>query len=716
MVLTRSLDWLLFGGALVAQIFLAGNAYAGLPSAEDTAASRESATRRKSTILADRGWYRAGQAILLPKEFINSSSADFLVLIDNTDVTPALLSDPVDGSLYFIPHDLLVAPGIHKMSIYIDSGGGDKKLERTIEFGVLDAFGFERSQLVPSGSFELGYQPYLTSRGNALPPPSPAVFADLDYKLGFAAEFERSSWLLKTKQNWVGTSRVTKALRFSELGNEAPRLDLSDYNLYLESPTTKIEVGHVSGMEQNPLLIQTISNRGIYLSQQISPLLRASITAQSGRSTTGYDYLLGFDQEFNNIYSAEISIHPFSVPQHFKLGLSWLRSQQPAVSDFAVGQVPSAESSDGLGLSLSSSIFNDRLITRLTFASSTYSAPQRQEVDEFGLESVFLKSTTNQAVKGEIELALAQSESPFASTLKLSLGQYDPQYKVISGFSESDRRFWDVSLTGSINSIAYSLASGSFRDNLANEPYMLTTRNDSLSTSLGIPLQQILYGKKTGQPGMAWLPDISYNYTYGGQYGINNPVAEPDAVYYFEAQIPKLYTSAHRFGLSWDLSPVSLTFAYNNTWQNNQQKSKSNQDIYNSSFELALSLPLSESLTISPRVLYTKELSQDSFVEQRNLQHGLDFSYQITDSLVFSGGYNYGNQSVSTGLSSVLTWTYYGQVAYSFRSISGKSVLFPGSIFLRLNYASSSQEDLSSGVSDAGSNFWLNAGFSIKFF
>lgn len=672
--------------------------------------------RQGAKMLIEGFWYRGSDIIRLPEEFSASQYGDLIVIIDSLDITSFLDVDQSGKYLQFVPNSVDLGKGRHKLTIYSRPSSTRKEPDKTFEFGILDGLGFERTSIRPAASFDLSYQPYFESSGSTLPPPNPDQFANLDFKLGLESEIERSSWVFSTKQNWLGSSRETNALRFSVLGAEAPKLDLSNYEVSLVSPSTTIVVGHVSNMSLNPLLTQSISNRGVFVNKKLTEHISASLTAQSGRSITGYDNLLGFDEAFNNIYAAQIAVEPFHNREHLSLNIGWLKSQQPAQADFDIGQVPSAEASEGIGISLKSALFDNRLTGYLNYASSTYSAPAAQEVDEFGFQNVFLESSTNQAYAAGIELVLAKSDNPYASSLKLNFGQYDPQYKVISGFSESDKRFWDIGLEGRLNSVSYSLSGGSYRDNLNNLPFALATRNDSLAATLSLPLQLVLHGGNGIKQGMGWLPDLNYTYTYGGQYGINNPISDPESFFTAENQIPKQYTIANRLGMTWDLAPVNLAFSYTNTFQNNEQDGRQNQDLYNSSFELNLTWTASPSLTLSPRLSYTKELAQLPFIEQRNLQHGFDLSYQASESLAFSSGYSYGNQSVSTGLSSSVSWLVYAQASYSFKSLFRSAHPWPGSVFVRINYASQYQEDILSFVQDAGSNFWINTGFSLKFF
>lgn len=367
-------------------------------------------------------------------------------------------------------------------------------------------------------------------------------------------------------------------------------------------------------------------------------------------------------------------------------------------------------------MTLTSKTFNQRLAASLQFASSTYSAPSQQEIDEFGFQNSFLNSETNQAFQGSVSISLVKDDSPYATTLTVKGGQYDPQYRVISGFSGADQRFWDVALNGKLNRFLYSLSGGSSRDNLDDVPFMLTTQTDNINISLSIPLQELFIGSTRGRTGYQWIPSFNYTYSYLGQFGVSNPLQDPESFFNNLNQIPAQYNNISKLDLGWNFGKVKVSFGYGYTFQNNEQRGREQEDNYIGAWNLGLSWSPSQATTITPRISYVSEKSQLTDLEQRNLQHGLDLTTQISNRLGLSLGYAYGSLTTSSGFSSNTNLTVYGQASYSFLSPLGLAYQSPGSLFLRLNYTTLSQEDILAGISSSGGNFWINAGFSVKLF
>lgn len=302
--------------------------------------------QKQSKPIIDRNWYRQDDTIVMAGNDAETRSGSILILANQNDITQ-LGNIQKNGQLAYSVKRIGLKQGLNTIEIYTGSPTDGWRLLESYQVGILNDYGFERSQLQPSLSLDTAAQPYFRSSGSTLPPPDPQEFVDLDYKTGFNLETERAGWIFSANQDWVGTSRVTKALRFSQLGDEAPLFDLSGYNFTLKSASTKIEVGNNGGIGANPLLVERIANRGITITQGIGSIASVALTAQSGRLITGYDDFLGIGQDFNSLYGAELALYPFAKKEHLGIGLSFLSSEQPAQADFGFGQVPVAESSQG---------------------------------------------------------------------------------------------------------------------------------------------------------------------------------------------------------------------------------------------------------------------------------------------------------------------------------------------------------------------------------
>ena len=348
------------------------------------------ATPRRPIPIVDRYWYRSDDLFSVADEERELIPGSFVILANDIDVTQ-LGTAQGNSQIVYSAKSIQLKQGLNTIEIYTGSPADGWTLYKSYQVGILDNYGFEKSQFKASLAIDSSTQPYFNSSGSALPPGDPKQFYDIDYKTGFNLEAERAGWSFSASQDWVGTSRETKALRFSELGSEAPLFDLSGYNFELKNLSTKIEVGNNSGIGSNPLLVERISNRGITITQGIGSALSVGLTAQSGRLITGYDDFLGVGQDFNSLYGAELTLHPFEEKEHLQIAISWLDSEQPAQADVGFGQVPVGEASQGWGLSLTSKTFNQRVVASLQFASSTYSAPDQQEVDEFRFQNIFLR-------------------------------------------------------------------------------------------------------------------------------------------------------------------------------------------------------------------------------------------------------------------------------------------------------------------------------------
>ena len=643
-----------------------------------------------------------------------AANKDFLLEIDNTDVTPVTRAGD-NGTVYIDLRELSLSNKEYKLIIYTGSPNEGWEPSSEITFGILNSFGLEKFSIEPSAEIGLSTQSNHWHRGgDGLVPPDPETFVDLDYNFGLKAAVERGGWSVTSTQSWVGTDEHEKALRYGLLNESAPLFDLTGYNFTITGPDTQIEIGDNSGIGTNPLLINGISNRGITVKRGIQDWFTASFAAQSGKSITGYNYLLGFDQAFNSNYGAEFELKPFSIKEHLSVAYSWLKSELPDIPDFGLGQVASSEKAEGWGVTVKSSLFESRLKLGFDIAESTYSVPDIEEIDEFGNQAVFLNTTTNKAYQASGSFRFIPEESPYTSEISLEAGRYDPQYRVLSGFFGADQLFWRSSLAGRIDSVSYGFNASTSRDNLDEIPSILITRSDNINLAITMPLDEIFYGIEPPSSS-DWLPAFNYNYTYTGQYGISNPVNDPLSLFTADNQIPKQYSNTHNVGFTWDYGNLTSTMSLTNSLQNNEQLGRENLDSHVNSLDFSVAYKPIESITLSPRINYVVSMDQSTSISQSNMQHGLDISYQPWSPFTLSTGYTYGNSYTQTGMFGTTDYTAYAQASYSFGSPLGLRYETPGSAFIRFSYAGMKTYDRQAEFFNNGTNFWVNMGLKIKF-
>lgn len=526
--------------------------------------------------------------------------------------------------------------------------------------------------------------------------------------------WRRRGWELRSGWNLVGTTVQGQALRFATRGEQAPKVDLTDYLIELERGGTQLALGHVSYGDQ-PLLLAGLSHRGLLYRQKLSERLDLGFTAQSGRRISGYSDMLGITGSDNYIGGASAGFEFLrSRPGGLRLNVMYLNAETVSELDFNTGQVPDAEKNSGFGAQLSGSTAGNRLRGSIEFASSRYNNPEDPLLSQ-GLNLVPVEATTNDARSLDLAVDLLQNRQVGSNTYAtVTLGfqhlRSDPIYRTVAALVNGDQESNTGTLSATIGVLSLQAQHSDSEDNVDDVPTILKTKTRNSAVSYGLPLRS-LFTKADGGT-LAWLPEnFSQSYSRIHQDGVNRPPTFDPTTH-----IPDQLTQSISTALNWSFWRATLGYQFSLGDQDNRQPARSRADFQDITHVVSLGLQLTETLRLGLGLTATDADDREQAVQRNTDSYTFDVEWQIGRGFGIRGNYTLIEANDTKDLADSRSWTTLTELNYRFEVPSPWSRKLPGQVYLR--YASQGNEltDHVFGLSSYPRTWAFNGGFNLSLF
>ncbi|AFY93278.1 hypothetical protein [Chamaesiphon minutus] len=557
-----------------------------------------------------------------------------------------------------------------------------------------------KSQLAESRSPDAGVSPRPT-------------FLDADFTGELSALYPIGTGKLQGKVNLVGTTFQPEALRFNELQERSPLVDLSAYSIDFTDGENKVAIGNVC-FGNNPLLVSNVCTRGVTANLKLNNFADLSIGHLSTTAIVGFDNILGIGESNNNLTGATLGMQVANNNSGgVRLETTVMNGSRLPVANFNVGEVVDAETSDGIGFRVTAANDDGRWKADAGFARSTFTAggnndPQLTE----GTNAIALQPVTKNAWYAETSYDILKDvklddKRNIALSANIKLEQTDPQFGTLGATVNADRLQAQYGINATIAGANIQFQHTNSEDNIANLPNLLKTRNNSDTISLNIPLQSVL------QNNSPLLPTISYSYQKTAQNGsilaaLNGGFDEP-------SEIPNQLTNTQEIGLEWKFSEaLSFDYKFSTTFQDNRQPGRENADFNNTSHQFSVGWQPSQQLRFNLGYNFTNAQNIERQITRFTQSPTFGVSWEFVPDVTLALNYNFNNDSDSIGesltrsnaLDLLLTWNF-------------KTNTFgrenPGSVFLRY----SGQSNLnSSSIGNINTNSTINTistGMSLSF-
>jgi len=629
--------------------------------------------------------------------------------VGSADLT-ALFRPKAPGVFVYEPRALPLTSGENEVHVYLAKPSQPWQEVATVALRVLTASGFEQEELTPR--WDMTFDSRIAEGHNSdAAPPERATYADWDMQGGLATLHARTGLEIGTQFNLVGTTRQEKALRFGEMAEDAPKLDLGDYLVEVKRGQTNASLGHIA-YGSNPLLMSSYSSRGLMLQHRLNNRFDVSLSALNGRQIVGWDNLTGLaDIGDNSITAATVGYDALAEkPGDLRFELMYMYGEIRSDDNFDVGEITDAEKSSGYGLRVTGSTPSGRLRGDVAYARSKYTNPDDPALSD-GFNIIEVQETTNEARYAQLEYDLLQNQQLFgetyaALTLMVRHERTDPFYQTLGVFANSDIEVNQAALNGLIGDVSMQLSHMQMEDNLDDIANLLKTETKNWSFHAEAPLATLF---DVSGDSSVWVPALSYDYQWTNQKGVN----QPDG--FDPSHIPDQRTEQHNLGLSW--SGALWTLAYNMGFadQDNLQEGRANADFVNWDHDIQVSYRWTDDLDTNFGVGYTAAEDKEADLDRYARRVSAGFNWRINDRWNLAGDYSYTWDDDSDDLQELDSLFTQTQLSYRFEvPVSGKNL--PAQFFLRHDYQSNKTQDNVFAFTSEPSDWGIYAGLNISVF
>lgn len=627
------------------------------------------------------------------------------VFFGSTDVTDLFRREP-DALRY----DAAAAPlpsGEHELVVYqVSADGSWSEIART-PLRVVDRLGFATARW--DQGLALGLQGNLTETHDPADNAPPRdTYQDLTGELTVTSEHVRAGMGVTGQVKMLGVSYRNQALRFATRGEDAPKIDLSDYVVTWQQGDASLSLGHVGFGEQRHL-IQGFNSRGTLFAYRPSERFDVSLAAVNGSSIVGWSNPFGLDQPDHRVLSATTGVEAFRRPGAMRVELTWLGASALPQGNFNQGVVNDAEESRGVALRVLAGTAGRRLLLETGYARSRYHNPLDPTLAQ-GDELVPVTEETKDARYVQASAELLRDRKLFGTrTMTVGLAfrheRVDPLYQSIGAFARPDMLENQLDLRGAVAGIQVQTSQARSQDNLDDIPSILKTKTKRGSASIAMPVATVL---GIQAPRAVWLPQLHYGVDRTHQFG----AGIPENGNFQPAHIPDQVSLVHTASAEWSWSRMSLGWGFNRSKQDNRQPGTESADFRNRSHNFSLGVTAHERLRLdfSLSLERGEALERDEVDKTRRWGVRGDWNPfdRSTLSVSWAATHLDGRNGILERDDTSLDAQFSSFVPYFDR--------FGGQWFLRFSRTSNQAIDAEFGTNDDRSNSSLDSGLNFNFF
>jgi len=524
-------------------------------------------------------------------------------------------------------------------------------------------FGFDKLDFAPQLNIGFKSQFAETHFPEANRPDRP-TFADATLQGTWKTEMARGAFNLQSQFDFVGSSFRNEALRFGDLQDRAPKIDLSSYLMQFQQGGRKFNVGHGSfGAHRH--LINNFASRGVTLAAPLGSHADISLVTMNSTNVVGFDNFSGLANSRHRMRGAILGLEALkSRPGglRFEAGAldAWFTSNR---QNFTQSNINDAERSRGYSARLLAKNKSERArldggFTRSYFynpddpllnqgadvRSSRAETRNARYVDasyELLKEFVFKRPPspapasadgTQPAPASQDASQLAVEPKKLNLTLNFRHERVDPLFKSIGASTQADLFRNEKEFAGSYGELTFTAAHTRFNDNLAGIQTILRTNTRRAAFAVNTPLQGLFRGFRAAQP-IPFLPRVGYTFErvrasadfipIGG--GFDQPGAIPD-----QANVVQSFVA------EWQIKEVKLAYRLNHSLQDNRALGRERADLQNFTHNATIGWNPLTTLELSLELNFEDANSREQARTDRTLRFGGAANWQATRRQTFN--------------------------------------------------------------------------------
>jgi hypothetical protein len=415
-------------------------------------------------------------------------------------------------------------------------------------------------------------------------------FTDVAVQASLQGNYQNRVVSIQNQFDLAGTSVQNEALRFGQLGANAPQLDLSGYSMKYQFRKSTLRLGNVS-FGSNRELINSFSSRGISLTVPLSKRFDISGAMMNGTSVVGFANFFGISKRKHQVSSATLGIELVEKrPGGFRIELTGLKGSLLPLNSFNQGAVSDAERSKGGSIRVVASDKAQHFHFDGGFARSQFTNP-RDPLLYQGLAVIPVRAVWRNARYLEVAYDLLNGyklteKRPLILNLSYRHERVDPLYRSVAAFAQADHLNNQLDLTGSLTPITFALNYTRANDNLNGIKSILQTLSRRYAFSIAAPATALLNQDSNSR----WNPHLSFNFDRIHQFAAFVPI---NGDFVSSTQIPDQVSLLQNFSAEWQLSSnVRAGYRFNYSFQDNRQNGRQRSDLLNENNGVTFGLSL----------------------------------------------------------------------------------------------------------------------------
>jgi hypothetical protein len=509
--------------------------------------------------------------------------------------------------------------------------------------------GFDKFEWVPQLNVGLKAQ-FAETHFPATNQPQRTHFNDFTLSGSLRSDMARGPFSVQTQYDMVGSSFRGEALRFGVLGQQAPHIDLSNYQMQFQYGTSKLVMGHTSyGAHRH--LINNFNSRGMTLTIPFAKRFDVTLATMNSTSIVGWSNFLGVSNTRHQFYSGTLGFEVFAArPGALRLEIGALSAYTQPRANFNQGNVNDLERSQGGTARLKFSDKTQRIRFDSGFTRSRFNNPNDPLLSQ-GAPVVAVNIKTRNAHYADLSVDLLKdflfrkppaqpgdtpAQAPDTSQLrKLNLTlnvrheRVDPLYRSIGAQTQADRFNTQAELTGSYGELNFTAARTGFHDNLAGIPTLVQTLTNTDLFAINVPLSVLAKtpAQQSDQPQFApalLLPRLGYTFTriratLGNQpRGFDNPSA-----------LPNLASYVQTLTAEWQFPLWRVTYQLNHSLTDNRAADRERSDLQNFVHVVSIGWTPRPTLSVNFETNFEDANNREQAQTNRTLRFGINTNWQM---------------------------------------------------------------------------------------
>lgn len=507
-------------------------------------------------------------------------------------------------------------------------------------------FGFDKFAVAPALNIGFKSQFAETHFPDATRPDRP-TFADATLQGSIRTEMTRGALTIQSQYDIAGSSFANEALRFGQLGVNAPQIDLANYQMQLRYGRGNFTVGHNSfGALRH--LINNFSSRGLSAVVPLGSRADVSLVAMNSTNVVGWSNFFGLARRrhalFGGVLGLELRKRPGALRIETGVVDAWFLS---ARNNFNQGSINDSERSQGWSARLLASDNAQRARLEAGFTRSRFTNPEDPLLNQgaslvparrvtrnaryvdasYALLKDFAFSRNNATAKSGQQIETGQAPG---RTLNLTLNvrheQVDPLFRSIGASAQADLFLNQFEMVGAFGDLNLTAAHTRQNDNLADIRTILRTNTRRNAVAINTPLQGLLSPRQSSQPNPL-LPRLGYSFERVSAFADFIPIGDAFSDPSF---IPAQASVNQSVTAEWSFQQYRLAYRFNHSLQDNRAPGRELADLANAIHNISLGWNPLTTLDLSFDVNQESARNRAQSRTDRTLRFGVSLNWQMT--------------------------------------------------------------------------------------